>query len=619
MKYKFNFFTIFFCLIISFALVTNGLFGGGGEKLEKPGKDESPVSVDKELEKPGKEEKLVKPGQEETQKTETEQLVKPGKEGVEEPEREKLQKPRKEDFQKSKPAEEKEVITTGEGLEIVKAQFYDIFPVFYKYYDENPLGIAVIHNWEKIPTTDINVTVFVRQYMDIPKECKTPGTLEAGEEAEIELTALFNNKVLEITEGTKVAAEIIVEYTHKGTVYESKYSETIRIFDRNAINWDDDRKAAAFVTAKDPVVLRFSKNVAGMIQDKGSKAVDKNLLMAMALHEAISLYGMSYVIDPTTPYAEFSANKQAVDFLQFPKQTLEYRAGDCDDLSILYSALLESVGVETSFITIPGHIFMAFAVAMDPEQARKRFSRQDELIFRDEKVWIPVEVTEIGGGFLKAWQTGAQEWREAVLKQKEGFYPMHSSWSLYEPVGLPGDIATLTLPSSDTLVSVYLTELIKYIDREIYSQLVKIEDDITKSGETAKLVNKRGVLYARYGVNDKAEMEFTKSLSMNSKYMPALMNLGNIYYLNDEMERALELYERATRIQPKNPKVLLCVTRANHELENYGSAKKTYNKLKKIDPDLAVEYAYLDLAGDDATRAANMSQMKDVMIWEEEE
>ena len=619
MKYKFNFFTIFFCLIISFALVTNGLFGGGGEKLEKPGKDESPVSGDKELEKPGKEEKLVKPGQEETQKTETEQLVKPGKEGVEEPEREKLQKPRKEDFQKSKPAEEKEVITTGEGLEIVKAQFYDIFPVFYKYYDENPLGIAVIHNWEKIPTTDINVTVFVRQYMDIPKECKTPGTLEAGEEAEIELTALFNTKVLEITEGTKVAAEIIVEYTHKGTVYESKYSETIRIFDRNAINWDDDRKAAAFVTAKDPVVLRFSKNVAGMIKDKGSKAVDKNLLMAMALHEAISLYGMSYVIDPTTPYAEFSANKQAVDFLQFPKQTLDYRAGDCDDLSILYSALLESVGVETSFITIPGHIFMAFAVAMDPEQARKRFSRQDELIFRDEKVWIPVEVTEIGGGFLKAWQTGAQEWREAVLKQKEGFYPMHSSWSLYEPVGLPGDIATLTLPSSDTLVSVYLTELIKYIDREIYSQLVKIEDDITKSGETAKLVNKRGVLYARYGVNDKAEMEFTKSLSMNSKYMPALMNLGNIYYLNDEMERALELYERATRIQPKNPKVLLCVTRANHELENYGSAKKTYNKLKKIDPDLAVEYAYLDLAGDDVTRAADMSQMKDVMIWEEEE
>ena len=114
-------------------------------------------------------------------------------------------------------------------------------------------------------------------------------------------------------------------------------------------------------------------------------------------------------------------------------------------------------------------------------------------------------------------------------------------------------------------------------------------------------------------------MEFTKSLSINSKYMPALMNLGNIYYLNDEMEKALELYERATRIQPKNPKVLLHVARANHELENYGSVKKSYNKLKKVDPDLAMEYAYLDLASDDATRAANRSQMKDVMIWEEEE
>jgi transglutaminase-like putative cysteine protease len=35
-----------------------------------------------------------------------------------------------------------------------------------------------------------------------------------------------------------------------------------------------------------------------------------------------------------------------------------YRAGDCDDLSILYCSLLEAIGIRTAFVTIPGHIFM---------------------------------------------------------------------------------------------------------------------------------------------------------------------------------------------------------------------------------------------------------------------
>jgi len=608
-KHKIYILTFVFCVTISFVFVTNGLFGGGGDKLEKPKKDESTIQ---------KNEKLTKPDRNQVTESESGSLLGTDEEEVVKTEREKLQKPRKDEFQQSNPTEEKQVVTTGEGLEITEVSFYEIFPVFYKYYDENPLGTAVIHNWEKGPATDIEVTVFIRHYMDIPKKCKTPERLEGGEEVEIDINALFNNNVLEITEGTKAAAEITITYKQKGTEYEYKYSETIRIFDRNAITWDDDRKAAAFVTAKDPAVLKFSKNIIGLTRDKGSKAIDENLLMAMALHEAISLYGMSYIIDPTTPYIEFSTNTQAVDFLQFPKQTLEYKAGDCDDLSILYSALLESVGIETAFITIPGHILMAFAVNLSPEEAKKRFSKHDELILMDEKVWIPVEVTEIDGGFLKAWDIGAQEWREAILKHKEGFYPMHSSWSLYEPVGLPGHAESITLPNSDKLISVYLSELIKFIDKEIYPQKVEIERNIVKYGETTKLVNKLGVLYARYGLNVKAEDEFNKALSKNNNYMPALMNLGNIYYIKDEMEMALELYERANKLKPENPKVLLSVARANHELENYGSAKKFYNKLKIIDPEIAIEYAYIELGTEATARASDLSRMKDVMIWEEE-
>jgi len=395
-------------------------------------------------------------------------------------------------------------LTGAEFLEIKDVEFEEIFPVFFKYYDEHSIGKAVLHNLTDKPITDISVSLFVKQYMDNPKTCKAPGELQAGEESTIELNSLFTEKVLEITEGTKASAEITVEFTFDKEKYRDKYIETIRLYDRNATTWDDDRRAAAFVTAKDPAVITFSKNIAGIIKEKGSGAVNQNLRMVMALHEALSLYRMSYVIDLKTPYKEFSAKKTEVDFLQFPRQTFQYRAGDCDDLSILYSSLLESVGIETAFITVPGHIFIAYSVDMSPDEARKRFLRAEDLIFKDNKTWIPVEVTEIDVGFLKAWQTGAKEWREAVAREQEGFFPMHECWKLYEPVGLPGAGPEVSIPSIDKILNGYLQEVITFIDREIYPKVAKLQAEIKRSGGSPKDVNKLGVLYARYGLMERA-------------------------------------------------------------------------------------------------------------------
>jgi len=505
----------------------------------------------------------------------------------------------------------------GEGLELTDVEFENIFPVFFKYYDEYPIGKGVLRNYEANPISDIEVKLFIKQYMDNPKICGAPTEMKAGEKKEIKLNALFTNKVLEITEGTKVSTNITIEYKLRGKAHTTEKLDTLRIQNRNAMTWEDDRRAAAFVTAKDPVVLKFSKNISGMIKEKGSKAINANLRMAMALHEALTLYGMSYVVDPTTPYKEFSKMRQEIDFLQFPKQSLDYKAGDCDDLSILNCALLESVGIETALITIPGHIFMAFSVDMKPDEARKRFLRADELIFREDKTWIPVEITEIGGGFLKAWQRGAKQWRENVARGQAGFYPMHEAWGIYEPVGLPGEVIHLTLPDRDSIVSAYLQELIKFIDREIYPQVAKVQAEIKKSKANSKDVNKLGILYARYGLTDRAEREFKKILEKNKSFIPALVNLGNICYLNNDMKNALKYYERAYKVAPKNPRVLLCIARTNHELENYGLVKETYSRLKELNPDLAYQFSYLDLRGEEAVRAAEISKVQEVVIWEE--
>jgi len=502
----------------------------------------------------------------------------------------------------------------GQGIGVGKIEFTQIFPVFHKYYDDHPIGTMAIRNQDKEPVTNLVVTLWIKQYMDSPKECFRSESLAGGESRSVDLFALFTDEVLEITEATKVASEITLEYRLGEAHYRDVKTETVRLYDRNALTWEDDRRVAAFVTAKDPMILTFSKIVAGLLRDSGSAAINANLRTAIGLHEALSLYGVRYVVDPKTPYAERSADHRQIDFLQFPRQTLEYMAGDCDDLSILYGALLESVGIETAFITVPGHIYLAFCLDLEPEQARKEFSDPGELIVAQGKVWLPVEVTEREGGFLKAWQIGAREWRENAARDQARLYPTHQAWETYEPVGLPGANTEVSLPSPQRIQSQYTQELTRFVDREVSPQAARLREQIGARSGDLKLQNNLGVLYARFGLLDKAEVEFRKVLKQKD-YVPTLLNMGNIYFLKSDFRAALGYYERASRLEPANSVALLSLAKLNHELENYTLASENFDRLKLADPKLAERFSYLGARGESEARAEEADAGKGVMVW----
>ncbi len=501
-------------------------------------------------------------------------------------------------------------------LEFKRVELDPVFPVFFKYYDDHPLGSVTIRNSGNKSLENVKVTLFVKQYMDNPKICDELEKISGGSEAVVDLFALFNDQVLGISESTKVQANIRIEAEVAGKAYSNEYVQTLRMHDRNALTWTDDRKAAAFVTMKDPTVLKFSKNVAGAIKDRASKNIASNLLAAMAIHEALNLYGMNYVIDPSTPYKEFSEKKMSLDYLQFPLQSLEYKAGDCDDLSILFCALLESIGIETAFITVPGHIYAAVALDITPLEAKKQFLRPEDLIYTDDRIWLPVEVTLRKDHFLKAWEVGAKTWREFESKGQAKLYPLHEAWELYEPVGFSGEQASISLPDEQRLVRVFSDQVQTFVQREISPRVSQLEQQIQASGGNARLVNRLGVLYARYGLNAKAKEEFEKVLR-NQEFVPALVNAGNLYYQDFDYDLALDYYTRAYKVKPDCLTVLLCMARTNHAIENYGSAKRYYERLKAKSPEFAERYAYLELKGEEAGRAAEADKAREVMIWEE--
>ena len=158
----------------------------------------------------------------------------------------------------------------------------------------------------------------------------------------------------------------------------------------------------------------------------------------------------------------------------------------------------------------------------------------------------------------------------------------------------------------------------KYIDRIIYPEAARIQADIRNSGGSVEFINKLGVLYARYGLMVEAEGKFKEALLRNQSYFPALLNLGNIQFLEGDIDTALTYFEKAYDIEPANSRVVLSIARANHRLENYGTVKKYFNKLVSLDSDLASKFSYLRIRGEEATRAAEAGALNIDVMWMDE-
>lgn len=489
-------------------------------------------------------------------------------------------------------------------LDISDVHLGSVFPIFHAFYDDHPVGSAVVRNTGSKPLTDVRVGFIIKQYMDGPKESATIAELKPGETREVPLYALFKSTILEVTEPTKVTAEVDAAYKEAdGSQNQAAATATVRVYDRNAMTWDDDRKAAAFVSAKDPWVLSISNNVTAMVRDLRNPGVVKNLETAIAFHDALRVYGLAYSPNPATPYSYTSTHPETVDFLKFPRQTLTYRAGDCSDFSILYASFFESVGIETAFITVPGHIFMAINLDLSPGEAKAALAGSDDLIFFEGKSWLPIETTIRDKGLLDAWGEAAREWRQGVADKTAAFYPMHEAWKIYQPVGLAADNTSAQIPAQDLVRLAFGAELSKVVDNEIASRVKSLDQAIQKE-PTPKAFNSRGVVYARFGRLETAEKDFLAAVNAKADYVYALLNLGNLAALRSDTRTSYEYYSRAVLAAPGNSRALLELSGAAAAMGKRDEADADYASAKKLDPQLAERYQAPGQEPQSGTRAS---------------
>ena len=325
-----------------------------------------------------------------------------------------------------------------------------VFPALYSWYETNSFGKATITNNEDTAITDVTISFYQPQYMAHAKECTTIRRIEKGESVEVDLIAFFNEQMLELTEMTETNSAIIVNYMRLGQKKSKTFQLGVPVYGRNNMSWDDDRRAAVFVSSRDPAAMHFAKYVTSIVRERKRADIPLNIQYAMGIFEALDEFGINYVVDPSSAFAD-NVGTASIDFLQFPYQTLMYKGGDCDDLSILVCSLFEAVGIKTAFITIPGHIFMAFDSGLSTEKANEKLRYITNYIDVDGEVWIPLEITLSDEGFYKAYRYGAREWNKAYSEGTAAIYRMQDSWKIYPPISVPGAGVKFAMPESEMI------------------------------------------------------------------------------------------------------------------------------------------------------------------------
>ena len=320
-----------------------------------------------------------------------------------------------------------------QGNLVVKELVIDpLYAAHYRSYIDHPIGRITLSNSSAETIRNIRIVFEVKDYLSRDEDSAHVASLPKNETREIELFARFGDGFAAITESTPMVGEITVYYSISGTEFTQKKPVTFRIQHRNAFNWDDVRKIVSFVTSDDYPIVSFSRDTTAMFPEQSPDSDQPHLFAAMLIFDALGAYGCNYFPDPVTPFSEFS--KTAEDAIFYPRETLRYKSGDVDELSILYAALLESLDIPTALILGPEGILSAFDTGVREDAYRQVAEDKNLLVIYEGTVWLPVDLTEVGNSFLTAWEKASQIVREWDSTGAGTIVSTRDSWQEYPPV-----------------------------------------------------------------------------------------------------------------------------------------------------------------------------------------
>ena len=473
-----------------------------------------------------------------------------------------------------------------------------LFAALQSWYVDNAIGSVEVTNIMTYPITDVAVTFFQPTYMDNPTVIAQFSELLPNDPQTIELTASFNKNVFDLINVTPLTGEIKIEYVARNTATEQTRSVDYELHDKTAMTWTDDRKVAAFITSRDSALVNFTDAVRRYTENYLNTGLNQNLQTAMQIYSGLNITGCTYQIDVISAFEQVQDDPLIVDVVNLPRTTLKRGYGDCDDLTVLYNSLLEAASIETGFITTPGHIYSVFNTEIPASDFRTLHPDNDLLLAIEGQLWVPVEITMLGtDDFLAAWRRGAEEWNAYRNDTgKRNFYRTRSAQQTYRPVGLLETDLGLQYGETNRIIDTFVDNR----DRHVQDIIDSYADE-ARELDNKRAYNQLGIIAAQFEKYSQAEAAFTRSISLDRNYTSPQVNLGNVYLLQQRYFDAIETYSAAEKVlvdrnrtdSELHLRIVLGISRAYYELENYDKAIELYQYVDSRNADLAQEYSYL--------------------------
>jgi tetratricopeptide (TPR) repeat protein len=338
-------------------------------------------------------------------------------------------------------------------IRIEKVEARDLYASLYKSYSEQPLGSVFIRNLQDEPL-ETRLRVDIPELMDQPSEQLV--YLAPRAVSEVPLTAVLASKALRTREHRPVQIEVEATYQSARLMRTDEGSGRCLVYGAGAISWENGAApAAAFVTTQDPVIDALAREAVrtGFPAGRGESFPDREVAQAAAIVDALRTLGVTYVPDPHNAYSSISRTAHAVDTVQYPRETLEKRSGDCDDTVVLTAALLENVGIRTRFVDVPGHLFLLLDTGLGKRTRLTLAVDPDRYVIDGDRVWIPLETTAIPDGFAEAWAQGAAAYQSWSAGSEMRLVDVEDAQARYAPALLPGAEAPAPPLDADSLTS----------------------------------------------------------------------------------------------------------------------------------------------------------------------
>jgi tetratricopeptide (TPR) repeat protein len=120
------------------------------------------------------------------------------------------------------------------------------------------------------------------------------------------------------------------------------------------------------------------------------------------------------------------------------------------------------------------------------------------------------------------------------------------------------------------------------LNGKLKQSILEFDKAENEYGSLIQIHLNRGVAYDQLGQIEKAEIDFTNCLKIDSNYVPALLNRGLVYAHSNRNEKAMTDFNRAIELKPNEPASYLNRAVAYRETNKIELACLDLNKAKSL-------------------------------------